>query len=92
MQRYSFKSIYEHNLGHTLQGCPNKREDLPHALVLCQGNYSVGIKVMDCLRNYCPHLTVELEVGEKMELPLVSCVTTGYSGNAEQAKPDQIPI
>ena len=61
----------------TLPGCVNFRDDLPHALVFCQGNDGVGIKVIECLRGYHPNLDVEaalrleIDVSEEMELPLV---------------------
>ena len=59
----------------TLPACVGLQDDLPHALVLCQGNDGVGIRVMECLRSYHPNLDVEaalrleLDVSEELELP-----------------------
>ena len=58
-------------------GCGHASEDLPHALVLCEGNDGVGTRMMNCLRYYVPNivtdsaLRLEIEVDEDMELPLV---------------------
>ena len=65
-------------------GCVDQLEDLPHALVLCQGNSGVGQRVINCLRNYVPALEVEaavrleFEAEEDMELPLVRLLATVF--------------
>ena len=65
-----------------LPGCVNLLDDLPHALVQCQGNDGVGLKVMECVRSYAPNLDVEaalrleLDVSEEAELPLVWLLST----------------
>ena len=68
----------------TLPGCVNIHDDLPHALVFCQGNDGVGIKVIECVRGYHPNLDVEaalrleIDVSEEMELPLVWLLSTVF--------------
>ena len=79
-----------------LPACVDLQDDLPHALVLCQGNDGVGIRVMECLRRYHPNLDVEaalrleLDVSEELELPLVWLMATVYQAvwkcRAEKAK------
>jgi hypothetical protein len=65
-----------------MPGCRTDREDLSHALVICEGNDGVGVRMMTCLRNFVPNVDVstalrlELEVDEEMQLPLVWLVGT----------------
>ena len=61
-----------------LPGCINLRDDLPHALVLCQGNDGVGARMMASFRSFSPNLDIgaalrlEFAVDEDVELPLAS--------------------
>ena len=57
----------------TMVGCTvDVTEDLPHALILCDGNNGVGHRVFRCLQNFVPDLDVEsvlrleLNVGEDL--------------------------
>ena len=65
-----------------MPGCRTDREDLPHALVMCEWNGGVGVRIMACLRKFVPNLDVstalrlELEVDEEMQLPLGGLVGT----------------
>ena len=69
----------------TVGGCTvDVTEDLPHALILCDGNNGVGHRVFRCLQNFVPDLDVEsalrleLKVGEDLELPLVWLLATVF--------------
>ena len=60
------------------QGCQaNMVEDLPHALIFCQANDGVGLKLVECLQGVQPALLpdavlrLELRVEKELELPLV---------------------
>jgi hypothetical protein len=67
-----------------MQSCQGQAEEnLPHALVYCQANDRVGMKLYECLREIQPNLQVEavlrleLEVEDELELPvvwLIGCV------------------
>ena len=60
------------------QGCQqDTEENLSHALIHCQANDGVGIKLLECLRRLQPGLQpedalrLELKVGEEAELSVV---------------------
>ena len=67
-----------------MKSCQGQAEEnLPHALVYCQGNDRVGMQLYECLREIQPSLQVEavlrleLEVEDELELPvvwLIGCV------------------
>ena len=63
-------------------GCGHECEDLAHAIVLCEGNDSVGHRMISCVREVAPSVTIEsalrldFDVEEDMELPLVWLIAT----------------
>ena len=78
-----------------MQSCQGEAEEnLPHALVYCQANDRVGMKLYECLREIQPSLEVEavlrleLEVEDKLELPVVWLIRCGlgYLWNLRQQK------
>ena len=67
-----------------MAGCAEQHEDLPHALVLCQGNSGVGQRVLECLKDNVAAVEVdaalrlEFEAEQDMELPLVWLLATVF--------------
>ena len=63
-------------------GCGQVFEDLSHAIVQCEGNDSVGHRMMSCVRQLAPGvpaesaLRLDFDVQEDSQLPLVWLIAT----------------
>ena len=51
-----------------MPGCSAESEDLPHSLVLCEGNDGVGVRMLTCLRSFVPDLDVSSALRLELEV------------------------
>ena len=66
-----------------MEGCQDEPEEtLSHALIYCQANDGVGLRLLDCIRGVQPDLgaeaalRLELQVDAEHELPVVWVIAT----------------
>ena len=66
-----------------MEGCQDEPEEtLSHALIYCQANDGVGLRLLDCIRGVQPDLgaeaalRLELQVDAEHELPVVWIIAT----------------